>query len=148
MRKLKTPSEKNQGIRGLLLELKWAKKQAQKQAKKDGEKIFQLVMQEKAASETLTNLVYQESLLELIFFTLDHRKDVTTSINRLKSIEARSKKTEKDRDLIFNWCDKNTDLALQPFHISVEQAAAATKIQQRTTVRNNISMWRKKHKKK
>ena len=148
MIKLKTSAENNQGIRGLLIELKRAKKQAQKKAIKDGEKIFQLVMQEKATSEALINLVYQESLLELIFFTLDHRKDVTTSINGRKSIEARSKKTEKDRDLVFNWCDKNTDLALQPFHISVEQAAAATKIQQRTTVRNNISMWRKKHNKK
>ena len=148
MIKLKTSAENNQGIRGLLIELKRAKKQAQKKAIKDGEKIFQLVMQEKATSEALINLVYQESLLELIFFTLDHRKDVTTSINGRKSIEARSKKTEKDRDLVFNWCDKNTDLARQPFHTSVAKAVAATKIQQRTTVRNNISMWRKKHKKK
>ena len=57
----------NQGIRGILHEIQKAKRRARRKAKKDGKEIFQLVTQEKATPEALINLVYRESLLELIF---------------------------------------------------------------------------------
>ena len=138
----------NQGILGILHEIQKAKRRAKRKAKKDGKEIFQLVTQEKATPEALINLVYQESLLELIFFTLDHRKAVTTYVNRRKSIDARAKKTEKDRDMVFDWCNKNPDVARKPYHHSVPKAAAATNIKQKTPVRKFISAWRKDNKKK
>ena len=133
----------NQGIRGIWIEIQKTKKQAQKKAKKDAKEIFQLVMQEKAAPDALSGLVSQESLLELIYFTLDHRKAVTTSVNRRKSIDSRAKKAEKDRALVFEWCNKNPDVARKPYHHSLAKAAAATSIRQKTTIRELISVWRK-----
>ena len=141
------PADK-QGIRGIWLEIQKTKKQAQKKAKKDAREIFQLVMQEKATPEALISLVSQASLLELIFFTLDHRKAVTTSVNRRKSIDARAKKAEIDRALVFEWCNKNPDVARKPYHLSVAKAAATTNVRQQTTVRTLISLWRKNNKKK
>ena len=132
MTKVKALPAYNQGIRGIWLEMQKAKKEAHKKAKKDGKELFRLVTHGKSTPEALSNLVYQESLIELILFTLDHRKDVTTSVNRLKSIEARAKKAEKDRDLVFAWCNNNIDLARKPFHLSVTKAVAATKIKQHT----------------
>ena len=148
MTKVKIPSANNQGIRGILLEIQKAKKRAQKKAKIDGKEIFRLVTQDKSTPGLLNSLVYQESLRELIFFTLDHRKDVTTSVNRLKSIAVRAKKAEKDRDLVFDWCNKNPGMALKPLRLSLEKAAAATGIRQQTTVRKYILLWRKDNKKK
>jgi len=135
MKTVKKSKTESQGIKGLLIELQ--------KAKKDGEKLFNLILQGKATPEAICNLVYQESLQELILFTLDHRKEVTASVSRLKSIEVRTKKTERDLELVLAWCNSNPELARQPYHTSVKKAAAATKIQQQTTVRNNISLWRK-----
>lgn len=85
MKTVKKSKTESQGIKGLLIELQ--------KAKKDGEKLFNLILQGRAAPEAICNLVYQESLQELILFTLDHRKEVTASVSRLKSIEVRTKKT-------------------------------------------------------
>jgi hypothetical protein len=134
MKTVKKSKTESQGIKGLLLELQ--------KAKKDGEKLFNLILQEKATPEAIHNLVYQKSLQELILFTLDHRKEVTASVSRLKSIEVRAEKKERDLELVFAWCNNNPELARQPYHTSVKKAAASTKIQQQTTVRNNISLWR------
>ena len=135
MKTVKKSKTESQGIKGLWIELQ--------KAKKDGEKLFNLILRGKAAPEAVYNLVYQQSLQELILFTLDHRKEVTASVSRLKSIEVRAKKTASDRELVFKWCNQHPKLARLPFHTSVNKAVAATKIQQHTTVRNNISQWRK-----
>ena len=140
MRTVKKPKTENQGIQGLWFELQ--------KAKKDGEKLFHLILKEKAVPEAIHSLVYQESLRELIFFTIDHRKEVTVSVNRFKSIEERAKKKERDRELVFAWCNNNTDLAWLPLKKIKSQAAVDTKIQQQTSIRDNISLWRKEHKKK
>jgi hypothetical protein len=140
---MKTVEESNpesQGIKRLWNELQLARK--------DGKKLFKLILQEKATPEVIHRLASQASLRELILFTLDHRKDVTASFNRIKSNEARAKKTQNDLDLVFRWCNENPELARLPFHTSVKKAAVATKIQQHTTVRNNISLWRKTNIKK
>ena len=134
MKTVKKSKTESQGIKGLLLELQIAKK--------DGEKLFNLILQGKATPEAIHNLVYQKSLQELILFTLDHRKEVTASVSRRKSIEVRAEKKERDLELVFAWCNNNPELARQPYHTSVKKAAASTKIQQQTTVRNNISLWR------
>ena len=134
MKTVNKSKTESQGIKGLFLELQ--------KAKKDGEKLFNLILQEKATPEAIHNLVYQKSLQELILFTLDHRKEVTASVSRLKSIEVRAEKKERDLELVFAWCNNNPELARQPYHTSVKKAAASTKIQQQTTVRNNISLWR------
>jgi hypothetical protein len=135
MRTVKKVKPDSQGIKGLWLELQ--------KAREDGKRLFNLILQEKAAPEAIHRLAYQESLRELVLFTLDHRKDVTASFSRIKSNEARAKKTASDRELVFKWCNDHPKLARLPFHTSVNKAVAATKIQQHTTVRNNISLWRK-----
>jgi hypothetical protein len=135
MRTVKKVKPDSQGIKGLWLELQ--------KAREDGKRLFKLILQEKAAPEAIHLLVYQESLRELVLFTLDHRKDVTASFSRIKSNVARAKKTASDRELVFKWCNDHPKLARLPFHTSVNKAVAATKIQQHTTVRNNISLWRK-----
>ena len=134
MKTVKKSKTESQGIKGLWIELQ--------KAKKDGEKLFNMILQGKATPEAIHNLVYQKSLQELILFTLDHRKEVTASVSRLKSIEVRAEKKERDLELVFAWCNNNPELARQPYHTSVKKAAASTKIQQQTTVRNNISLWR------
>jgi hypothetical protein len=140
MKTVKKIKPESQGIKGLWLELQ--------KAREDGKRLFNLILQEKAVSEAIHRLAYQESLRELILFTLDHRKDVTTSFSRIKSNEARAKKTASDRELVFKWCNEHPKLARLPFHTSVNKAVAATKIQQHTTVRANISLWRKTNIKK
>jgi hypothetical protein len=140
MKTVEESKPESQGIKRLWLELQ--------QARKDGKKLFKLILQEKATPEAIHRLASQASLSELILFTLDHRKDVTTSFSRVKSNEARAKKTKNDLDLVFRWCNDNPELARLPFHTSVKKAVVATKIQQHTTVRNNISLWRKTNIKK
>ena len=139
MKTVKKTKTKNQGIKGLWFEL---------QAKKDGENLFHLILKEKVVPEVIHSLVYQESLRELIFFTIDHRKEVTVSINRFKSNEERAKKKERDRELVFAWCNNNPDLAWLSLKKIKSQATADTKIQKHTSIRDNISLWRKEHKKK
>ena len=140
MKTLNKPKTENQGIQGLSFELQ--------KAKKDGEKLFHLILKEKAVPGAIQSLVYQESLRELIFFTIDHRKAVTVSVNRFKSNEERAKKKERDRELVFAWCNNNPDLAWLPLKKTKSQAAADTKIKQHTSIRDNISLWRKEHNKK
>ena len=139
MKTVKKPKTEDQGIQGLF--------EFQK-AKKDGEKLFHLILKEKVVPEVIHSLVYQESLRELIFFTIAHRKEVTVSVNRFKSNEERAKKKERDRELVFAWCNNNPDLAWLPLKKTKSQAATDTKIQQHTSIRDNISLWRKEHKKK
>ena len=84
MKGAKPPTTSGQGIKGLWLDMEKAKKQAQGDAKK----LFNLVIvEEKATPAALHGLVYQESLRELIFHTLDHRKEITTAVSSQKSIE-------------------------------------------------------------
>ena len=92
MKTLNKPKTENQGIQDLSFELQ--------KAKKDGEKLFHLILKEKAVPEAIQSLVYQESLRELIFFTIDHRKAVTVSVNRFKSNEERAKKKERKKFLM------------------------------------------------
>ncbi len=83
MKGAKPPTTSGQGIKGLWLDMEKAKKQAEA----DGEKLFRLVMEEEATPEALNGLIYQASLLELIFHTLDPRKEITTAVSSQKSIE-------------------------------------------------------------
>ncbi len=84
MKGAKPPTTSGQGIKGLWLDMEKAKKQAEA----DGEKLFRLVTeQEVTSSEAFNGLIYRASLLELIFYTVDHRKEITTAVSSQKSIE-------------------------------------------------------------
>ena len=143
MKEAKPPTTSDQGIKGLLLDMERAKKQAE--AKADGKKLFRLVMEEEATPEALNGLIYQASLLEHIFHTLDHRKEITTAVSRQKSIDTRAQKTVRDQALVFDWCNKNVAQATELYKVLVPKVAAATNIKQLTTVRGIVSLWRKKH---
>ena len=123
MKGAKPPMTSSQGIKGLWLDMERAKKQAEA----DGKKLFRLVMEEEATPEALNGLIYQASLLELIFHTLDHRKEITTAVSRQKSI------------------DTNVEQVTEKYTVLVPKVAAATNIKQLTTVRGFVSLWRKKH---
>ncbi len=145
MKGAKPPTTSGQGIKGLWLDMERAKKQAEA----DGEKLFRLVMEEEATPEALNGLIYQASLLELIFHTLDHRKEITTAVSRQKSIDTRAQKTVRDQALVFDWCNQNTKAAAaEPYKTLLSKVAAATNIKQLTTVRGLVSLWRKKHNRK
>ena len=139
MKGAKPPTTAGDGVLGLWHDLK---------AKEDAKKVFVLVTNEKATSKSLSNLVYLESLRELIYYVLDHRKEITTWANSERSREVRAKKLMHDQALVFAWCTANPKLAWMPYKITVEEAALSTRIQQRTTVREEISLWRKGNKKK
>ena len=141
MKGAKPPTTSDQGIKGLLLDMERAKKQAEA----DGKKLFRLVMEEEATPEALNGLIYQASLLELIFHTLDHRKEITTAVSRQKSIDTRAQKTVRDQALVFDWCNKNVAQATELYKVLVPKVAAATNIKQLTTVRGFVSLWRKTH---
>ena len=141
MKEAKPPPTSSQGIKGLLLDMERAKKQAEA----DGKKLFRLVMEEEATPEALNGLIYQASLLELIFHTLDHRKEITTAVSRQKSIDTKANKTVRDQALVFDWCNKNVEQVTEKYTVLVPKVAAATNIKQLTTVRGFVSLWRKKH---
>ena len=141
MKGAKPPTTSGQGIKGLWLDMERAKKQAEA----DGKKLFRLVMEEEATPEALNGLIYQASLLELIFHTLDHRKEITTAVSRQKSIDTKANKTVRDQALVFDWCNKNVEQVTEKYTVLVPKVAAATNIKQLTTVRGFVSLWRKKH---
>ena len=141
MKEAKPPMTSSQGIKGLWLDMERAKKQAEA----DGKKLFRLVMEEEATPEALNGLIYQASLLELIFHTLDHRKEITTAVSRQKSIDTKANKTVRDQALVFDWCNKNVEQVTEKYTVLVPKVAAATNIKQLTTVRGFVSLWRKKH---
>ena len=143
MKEAKPPPTSSQGIKGLLLDMERVTKQAEAEA--DGKKLFRLVMEEEATPEALNGLIYQASLLELIFHTLDHRKEITTAVSRQKSIDTRAQKTVRDQALVFDWCNKNVEQVTEKYTVLVPKVAAATNIKQLTTVRGFVSLWRKKH---
>jgi hypothetical protein len=111
----------------------------------DGKKIFDLVMQDKANSRTLKGIVYQESLLQLILYTLDHRTKVTSRANQDKSAKQRTAAAVAERQKIYEWCDANIERAWLPYKGSVSLAIAETGILANTSVRGYISAWRKTH---
>jgi len=142
MKEAKPPPTSDQGIKGLWLDMERAKKQAEA----DGKKLFRLVSEEEATPAALDGLVYQESLLELIFYTLDHRKEITTAASSQKSLNSKALKTHRDEGLVVDWCNQNTQEAAQePYKTLIPKVAAATNIRARTTVRGFVSLWRKKH---
>ena len=142
MKEAKPPPTSSQGIKGLLLDMERAKKQAEA----DGKKLFRLVMEEEATPEALNGLIYQASLLELMFYTLDHRKEITTGASSQKSINSRALKSQRDEGLVVDWCNQNTwEAAEEKYLTLLPKVAAATNIRARTTVRRFVSLWRKKH---
>ncbi len=143
MKGAKPPPTSGQGIKGLWLDIERAKKQAEA----DGEKLFRLVTeQEVTPPEAFNGLIYQASLRELIFYTLDHRKEITTGASSQKSLNSRALKTHRDEGLVVDWCDQNTRKAAEePYRTLIPKVAAATNIRARTTVRRFVSLWRKKH---
>jgi len=145
MKGAKPPPTSIKGIKGLWLDLKKAKMQAEA----DGEKLFRLVIKEEATPDALNGLIYQAALLELIFYTLDHRKAITTAVSRQKSLNSRALKTHRAEDLVVNWCNQNTrEAGEEPYRTLIPKVAAATNIKARTTVRGFLSLWRKKHNRK
>ena len=145
MKGAKPPMTSSQGIKGLWLDMERAKKQAEA----DGKKLFRLVMEEEATPEALNGLIYQASLLELMFYTLDHRKEITTAVSSQKSINSKALKTHRDEGLVVDWCNQNTqEAAEEPYRTLLPKVAAATNIRARTTVRRFVSLWRKKHTRK
>jgi hypothetical protein len=114
----------------------------------DGQRIFDLVMQERANSRTLEGIVYQESLLQLILYTLDHRTVVTSRANQDKSAKQRTAVAVAERQKIYEWCDANMERAWLPYKSSVSLAMVETGVLANTSVRGYISAWRKTHPKK
>ena len=145
MKGAKPPMTSSQGIKGLWLDMERAKKQAEA----DGKKLFRLVMEEEATPEALNGLIYQASLLELMFYTFDHGKAITTGASSQKSINSKALKTHRDEGLVVDWCNQNTqEAAEEPYRTLLPKVAAATNIRARTTVRRFVSLWRKKHTRK
>ena len=120
----------------------------QQKAVADGKEIFDLVVKEKADSRALTALVYQESLLQLILYVLDHRKEITSRINQEKSAKQRTSAASADKAKIFVWCDAKPDSAWRPLKSAIDDAMAATNISASTSVRDYIREWRKSNPKK
>ena len=143
MKGAKPPTTSGQGIKGLWLDMEKAKKQAEA----DGEKLFRLVTeQEVTPPEAFNGLIYQASLRELMFYTLDHRKEITTGASSQKSINSRALKSQRDEGFVVDWCNQNTrEAAKEPYRTLIPKVAAATNIRARTTVRGFVSLWRKKH---
>ena len=146
MKGAKPPPTSGQGIKGLWLDIERAKKQAEA----DGEKLFRLVTeQEVTPPEAFNGLIYQASLRELIFYTLDHRKEITTGASSQKSINSRALKSQRDEGLVVDWCNQNTWEAVEESYLTlIPKVAAATNIRARTTVRRFVSLWRKKYTRK
>jgi len=113
----------------------------------DGKKLFDLVTQEEADAQALEGVVYQESLLQLIFYVLDHREFVTSRVNQGKSAEKRTSAASADKAKVFEWCGTNPNIAWLPYKISVEIAMSDTGISAWTSVRGYISEWRKANRK-
>lgn len=109
----------------------------------DGKKIFDLVTQEVADANSLKGIVYQESLLQLIFYVLDHRKEVTSRVNQDKSAKQRTVAATAAQAKVIDWCNVNPESARLPYKNSVDLAMKDTKISASTSVRNYISEWRK-----
>ena len=143
MKGAKPPTTSGQGIKGLWLDMEKAKKQAEA----DGEKLFRLVTeQEVTPPEAFNGLIYQASLRELMFYTLDHRKEITTGASSQKSINSKALKSQRDEGFVVDWCNQNTrEAAKEPYKTLIPKVAAATNIRARTTVRRFVSLWRKKH---
>ena len=145
MKGAKPPPTSDQGIKGLWLDIERAKKQAEA----DGEKLFRLVTEEKATPDALNGLIYQASLRELMFYTLDHRKEITTGASSQKSINSKALKSQRDEGFVVDWCNQNTREAANERYLTlIPKVAAATNIRARTTVRGFVSLWRKKHTRK
>ena len=109
----------------------------------NGKKIFDLVTQEVADANSLKGIVYQESLLQLIFYVLDHRKEVTSRVNQDKSAKQRTVAATAAQAKVIDWCNANPESARLPYKNSVDLAMKDTKISASTSVRNYISEWRK-----
>ncbi len=109
----------------------------------NGKKIFDLVTQEVADANSLKGIVYQESLLQLIFYVLDHRKEVTSRVNQDKSAKQRTVAATAAQAKVIDWCNVNPESARLPYKNSVDLAMKDTKISASTSVRNYISEWRK-----
>ena len=109
----------------------------------DGKKIFDLVTQEVADANSLKGIVYRESLLQLIFYVLDHRKEVTSRVNQDKSAKQRTVAATAAQAKVIDWCNVNPESARLPYKNSVDLAMKDTKISASTSVRNYISEWRK-----
>jgi hypothetical protein len=114
----------------------------------NGKRIFDLVMQGKADPNSLAGIVYQESLLQLIFYVSDYRTKIKSGANRDKSAMQRSSAASAERNRVFGWCDANPEYALLPYKTSVPKAVDATSIAASTSVRDAISDWRKSRKSK
>jgi hypothetical protein len=109
----------------------------------DGKKIFDLVMQEVADAKTLKGIVYQESLLQLIFYVLDHRKEVTSRVNQDKSAKQRTVAAAAAKAKVIDWCNANPESARLPYKSSVDLVMKNTNISAPTSIRDYISEWRK-----
>lgn len=113
-------------------------------AKSDGLKLFNLVTDDRATASALAGLIYQESLLELMLYTIDHRNAITARVSQRKSAESKLAKKEVKRLKVFAWCDANPVIAWQKYPKSVPLASEATSLAP-STVEEFISEWRDLH---
>jgi hypothetical protein len=75
----------------------------------NGKRIFDLVMQEKADARALAGIVDQESLLQLIFYVIDHGKAVTSAIRGQAGNEQRKEKQTRRQAILNPWFEKNVN---------------------------------------
>ena len=117
-----------------------------KQAKKDSKKIFDLVTSEAFNIDSFADLVYQESLLELMLLSMDHAKEIKTYIGRQKSIDKKLAKKIADEKKVMAWCDDHPKQAWRSYIHILEKVAELTGVAS-TTVRTLIALWRKNNSK-
>jgi len=75
----------------------------------NGKRIFDLAMQEKADASALAGIVYQESLIQLIFYVIDHGKAVTSAIRGRAGNEQRKEKQTRRQAILNPWFEKNVN---------------------------------------
>ena len=128
------------GIAGLLEAI-----EQEKGAIRDGELIFWLTISGEANEANLSGLVSQDSLAQLIFFTLEHRAKITAAFNTQKSADLRAERKASNEKLVLGWCDVNPQKARLPYRQVVAEAAAEIGISASTSVRQGIALWRKRN---
>ena len=130
------------GIGGLLQ----AMERAEKEAIRDGEIIFWLTTSGEATQANLNGLVRQDSLAQLILFTLDHRTKITAAFQNERSANLRAKRRFSNEKLVLAWCDAIPQRARLPYKFVVPVAASKLGISAHTSVREGIALWRKSNK--
>jgi len=130
------------GIAGLFEAIEQEK---EREAIRDGELIFWLTISGEANEAKLSGLVSQDSLTQLILFTLEHRAKITAAFNTQKSADLRAERKASNEKLVLGWCDANPQKARLKYEHIVAEAAEELGITASTSVRQGIALWRKRN---